>query len=305
MEGGSDMELGFIGLGAMGGRMSRRLLAAGHRVVGHDIDPAMAAAFKSAGGEVRPDARGVADRAEVVFASLPSQAASLECAFGPRGIAGGTAVKTYVETSTVGLATVAAIAEKLAAAGVAFVDAPVSGGTKGAEAGTLSTMVAGAPDAVAAVRGLLDHFSANVFVVGERPGFGQVCKIINNAVSITAMLVSCEAITMGVKAGLDAQSILDVINASSGRNSATVDKFPRAILPRTFDFGGPATIGDKDIDLYLELARTTEMPAFIGSATANLYHHLSAQIGKGQDYSNIIKVFERWGGVEVKGRAVP
>ncbi len=95
--------------------------------------------------------------------------------------------------------------------------------------------------------------------------------------------------------------MIDVINVSTGRNSATMDKFPKAILNREFDYGGPLSIGEKDVELYLELARDTGMPAFIGANVANLFHHLTAQLGAETDYSRIITVWEDWGGITVGG----
>ena len=299
------MDIGMIGLGHMGGAMAQRMMEQGHAVVGFDTAPDACARFQAAGGAVAESPRAVADRAEIVFACLPGKAASFDTAFGDRGIVHGRVVKIYVEMSTLGRAAVATIADNLSGSGIGFLDAPISGGPKGAQAGTLTAIVAGAESEIAAARGPLGTVASNIFVVGDMPGMAQVCKLVNNILSITAMVTSCEAIAMGVKAGLDARTMIDVINVSTGRNSATMDKFPKAILPRTFDYGGPLSIGVKDIDLYLELARDTRMPAIMGFGVSGLFNHIVARLGADSDYSTMIKVFEEWGDAVVGGEAAP
>ncbi|MER2634285.1 MAG: NAD(P)-dependent oxidoreductase, partial [Rhizobiaceae bacterium] len=215
--------------------------------------------------------------------------------------AGGSAVRIHVEMSTLGKEAMETIAGEVGAKGVGFLDAPISGGPGRAREGALTAIVAGDPQARAFARPVLDKLARNVFEVGDAPGQAQVVKLVNNMLSITAFVASCEAISVGVKAGLDARTMIDVINASTGRNSATVDKFPAAILPRKFQYGGPLSIGVKDSQLFLDLARSAHMPAFVGSTVANLFAMIAEQLGPEQDYSNTIKVFEAWGGGIVVG----
>jgi 3-hydroxyisobutyrate dehydrogenase-like beta-hydroxyacid dehydrogenase len=299
------MNVGMIGLGHMGGAMARRMMQRGHAVIGFDPAPDARARFEAAGGTAVESPRAVADAADLVFACLPGKAASFATAFGDDGIVHGHRVRTYVEMSTLGRAAVATIADGLSGTKIGFLDAPISGGPKGAEAGTLTAIVAGGQSEIAAARPALDDIASNVFIVGDTPGMAQVCKLVNNILSITAMVTSCEAIAMGVKAGLDARTMIDVINVSTGRNSATMDKFPKAILPRSFDYGGPLSIGLKDIDLYLELARDTRMPAMMGFGVSGLFGHIATRLGAEADYSTMIKVFEEWGDVVVGGEAKP
>ncbi len=299
MEG--ELTIGIIGLGGMGGGMAARLLKLGRPVVGFDTGAERMAAFASGGGHSATSARDVADRAELVIACLPSESASFATAFGPEGVVHGEAVRTYVEMSTLGKEAMERIARELAPRGIGFLDAPVSGGPGRAREGTLTAIVAGEPAARAGAGETLKLLAQHVFEVGDVPGQAQVVKLVNNMLSITAFVASCEAISIGVKAGLDARKMIDVINVSTGRNSATVDKFPAAILPRTFQYGGPLSIGVKDSQLFLELARDTHMPAFVGSTVANLFAMIADQLGPDTDYSNTIKVFEAWGGGIVVG----
>ncbi len=299
------MDVGMIGLGHMGGAMARRMMQKGHAVVGFDPAPDARARFEAAGGAAAESPRAVADRADLVFACLPGKAASFATACGEDGIRQGRRVRTYVEMSTLGRAAAVAIADSLSGTEIGFLDAPISGGPKGAEVGALTAIVAGGQGEIAAARPALDAIASNVFVVGDTPGMAQVCKLVNNILSITAMVTSCEAIAMGVKAGLDARTMIDVINVSTGRNSATMDKFPKAILPRSFDYGGPLSIGLKDIDLYLELARDTRMPAMMGFGVSGLFGHIAARLGETADYSSMIKVFEEWGDIVVGGEGKP
>ncbi|MCB1342370.1 MAG: NAD(P)-dependent oxidoreductase [Pseudooceanicola sp.] len=290
--------IGMLGLGSMGGAMARRMLAQGLEVVGYDPGAAACARLAEAGGVVAAGAQEVADRADIVLACLPSKAASLDCA---EAALQGTALELYVEMSTLGRAPLLALDEMFRAAGKGFVDCPISGGPKAADIGGLTAIVSGRPEEIARLETVFAALMGNRFVVGDTPGMAQVCKLVNNILSVTAMVTTCEAISMGVKAGLDAKTMIDVINVSTGRNSATLDKFPKAILPRTFDYGGPLSVGEKDVELYLELARDTGMPAFIGANVANLFHHLTAQLGETVDYARIITVWEAWGGITVGG----
>lgn len=295
------MAVGMIGLGSMGGSMARRMAGQGLEVLGYDPSAAASAAAQAGGVTLAASPRDIADRADIVLACLPSTTAAKATAFGPEGVVHGQQIQLYVEMSTLGRAPLRSLADGFAGSGIGFLDCPISGGPKAADEGRLTAILAGAEADIAKLAPVLDTIVTNRFVIGAEPGMAQVCKLVNNILSITAFVTSCEAIAMGVKAGLDAKAMIDVINVSTGRNSATVDKFPKAILNRSFDYGGPLSIGEKDVELYLELARDTGMPAFIGANVANLFHHLSARLGADTDYSRIISVWEDWGGITVGG----
>ena len=293
---------GFIGLGHMGGAMARRLLAAGHALVVHDLDAAARDALVARGATAAASAREVADRAAVVFLCLPSIASTRAVV---PGLAGGSALRVVVETSTVGPASVRELAGHMAKLGVQVVDAPVSGGPRGAEAGTLSLMHAGAPEAVAQVLPQLQAIAGKLFDVGAEPGLAQVCKLVNNAISAAGMIAACEATVLGVKAGLDAGTLLAAINAGSGRNAGTLDKFPKAILPGTFDYGGPMGLMLKDLALFNEQAEALGVHNVMAPATLQAWQEAVHRSGGDADYSMVIRHMEIDAGVEVRARPAP
>ena len=253
--------VGFIGVGAMGAPMAERLLAAGYRVSVFDANPKAMAPLVAIGAVESSSPREAAAGAETVFACLPSPEISKRVALGPEGITGVEGLQTYVETSTIGTSAIKSIAQGLAARGIAVLDAPVSGGPRGARAGTLAMMVAGERAAFERARPLFDAIARNVFYIGAEPGLAQIAKLANNMISAAGMAAACEAAAMAVKAGVDARTLIDTVNASTGRNSATVDKFPQSILPRTFDYGGKLSTMYKDVALCLEEARARAFEA--------------------------------------------
>jgi 2-hydroxy-3-oxopropionate reductase len=237
-----------------------------------------------------------------VFVSLPTPGIVREVALGVNGIVHGSAVRTFVDLSTTGSIVEREVAAALAAREIEAVDAPVSGGAAGAQKGTLAVMVAGRPEAIAGVRPLLDVFG-KVFVVGEAAGQGQLMKLINNILSTTAFAITSEALVAGVKGGLDADTMLAVINAGSGRNSATEDKFPKWVLPRTFDFGFPIASVCKDISLAVEEFQALGVPMWVGGAARELWHYANAQGGAANDMTSLVKYIEAWADAEVRGKA--
>lgn len=293
---------GFIGLGHMGGALARRLAAAGFPLAVHDLSPAACAPFAALGAEVCASACEVADRAQTVFLCLPSVAAAQQVA---QELGAGKAVRVVVETSTVGPASVRAMASLLSGHGIAVVDAPVSGGPKGAAAGTLSVMHAGMGMAVGAVRPQLQALAGKLFDVGAEPGLAQVCKLVNNAISATAMVASCEGVVLGVQAGLDPGTLVDAINAGSGRNAGTLDKFPRAILPGSFDYGGPLGLMRKDLSLFLDEAAARGLAAGMAQAALTAWSQAVERVGSDADYSELIRPYEDDAGVQVRWRAAP
>jgi len=290
---------GFIGLGHMGGAIARRLLAAGHRLVVHDLQEEAMRPFIDAGAEIARDVNEVARKAPVVFLCLPSVEAARSVAM---ALSRGGAVRAVVETSTVGPASVREVAQQLAQRGIDLVDAPVSGGPRGAEAGTLSLMHSGRPEAVALVMPQLQAISGRRFDVGTQPGLAQLCKLVNNAISAAGMIAACEATVVGAKAGLDADTMLAAINAGSGRNAATLDKFPKSILSGTFDYGGPMGLMLKDLALYLEQAAAAGVPQSVVPAALQAWQEAVDRSGFDADYSRVIRHLEDDAGAQVRSR---
>jgi len=293
--------IGFIGVGRMGLPMASRLAAAGHPVVAFDVQGQALGAAAAAGAETAKSPAEVASRAETVMTSLPMPDIVRAVALGKNGIAEGTRVRRFVDLSTTGPRMAKAIAAELAPRGIVAIDAPVSGGIAGARKGTLAVMVSGPKEACESLRETLGVIG-KVFYIGAEPGMGQMMKCINNLLSATATAATSEAMVLGVKAGLDPYVMIDVINAGSGRNTASEDKFPRAILPRTFDFGFALGLLSKDVNLCIGEAEALGVPMWVGNAVKQLWLYGLAQGGPDQDFTNLITHIEKWSGVTVGGR---
>jgi 3-hydroxyisobutyrate dehydrogenase-like beta-hydroxyacid dehydrogenase len=291
--------VGFVGLGAMGGRMAARLLGAGHALVVCDPDPAAVARAREAGATAVANPREVADAAPVVMVSLPRPSIVEQVALGDDGLAEGSAIEIYVDLSTTGVATAQTVSEGLAGHDVAAVDAPVSGGPAGAEAGRLTLMVSGPDAAVDRVRPLVEAFAGNVFVVGDAAGHGQAAKVINNLMSACSIAITAEAMVLGVRAGLDPSTLLDVIHVSSGANNAASDKFPKQVLTRAFAPGFRLDLMAKDVHLALEEARRRGVPMVLGSTVEELWGLADATGDDGRDCTEIVRMFETWGNAEI------
>jgi 2-hydroxy-3-oxopropionate reductase len=289
----NDQQLGFIGVGVMGRPMARRLLQHGYSLVIYDKDQAALDELVALGARVADSVREVADSATIIFTSLPSPAIFKAVALGAGGIVEGQAVRILVDLSTVGSRAEQEVATGLAAKGIETVDAPVSGGAAGAKNGSLAMMVAGKPDAVAQVRSLFDVFG-KVFIVGEQPGQGQLLKLLNNMLSTTAFAITSEAFVAGVKGGLDPEVMMSVINAGSGKNGATLDKFPKHVLPGTFDFGFPVSSVCKDIGLAIDECQALGVPMWLGNAARQLWNVAAQQDGGERDLTELVRTVQGW-----------
>lgn len=292
--------LGFIGVGRMGGPMAGRLLDAGHPLMICDQNDKAVAPLLARGAQRAATPAAVASAVETILVSLPTPPVVQTVALGLDGVVAGSKVKTFIDLSTTGPRTAIAVADGLRARGITAVDAPVSGGIGGAEKGTLAVMVSCPKELATRLRPTVEVLG-KYFYIGEKPGMGQTMKLANNLLSACALAISSEAIVMGVKAGLDPRVMIDVINAGSGRNSATQDKFPKAILPRTFDFGFATGLLYKDVMLCLEQAEALGVPMIVGSAVRQLLGITKATQGFDSDFTTMVKCVEQWAGVEVKG----
>jgi 3-hydroxyisobutyrate dehydrogenase-like beta-hydroxyacid dehydrogenase len=296
----NGQELGFVGLGRMGGPMAGRLLDAGHRLTVYDTDPDAMTPLAARGVMVAPSAAAVADAVETVLLSLPTPEIVEQVALGPDGIREGGRVKALIDLSTTGPATTTRVAAGLGGRRIQLVDSPVSGGVRGARDGTLAVITACPRSTFDRLEPILRIFG-KVFFVGEKPSLGQVVKLGNNLLSAAALAVSSEALAMGVKAGVDPKVMLDVINAGTGRNSATVDKFPRSILPGTFDHGFATGLLHKDLRLCVEAADALGVPMLLGAAVRELLAITSARFGPDSDFTSIAKLVEDWAGIQIRG----
>jgi len=294
-------KIGFIGLGAMGQPMARHLVEAGHELVVYDRSSDACAAF-SGDAHIAEDVAGVAQEAQIVFLSLPEPTVVL--AVGRDIAANSGQVKHVVDLSTTGSNAERALAQILASKRITLIDSPVSGGVAGAKAATLAIMVAGSEADLTLVNPLLARLG-KVIPVAAEPGQAQTMKLVNNICSAAALAITSEAMAMGAKGGLDPQVMVEVLNAGSGRSSASADKIPRFVLPRGFDFGFPLALSLKDIRLCLEEAEHFGTPMLVGQAVRMLYSIARTEFGDSADMTEIARLCERWAGVELNNSSTP
>jgi 3-hydroxyisobutyrate dehydrogenase-like beta-hydroxyacid dehydrogenase len=290
-------KIAFIGVGRMGSGMVARLIAAGHELTIYDPSASAMAPLAALGARVASSAADAAAVCTVVMASVPGPADARETA---RAIAESPRVKVFVDLSTSGPTAAQAIAALLGPRGIDAIDAPVSGGVKGAAAGKLTIMASGPVSAMQRVRPLLEVLG-KVYELGEKPGLGQTVKLANNLMSAASLAIAAEALAMGVKAGVDPAAMLDVLNASSGRNSATQDKIPKHVLNRRFDFGFANALSFKDVRLCLDEAEALGVPMVVGAAVRQMLSITHQMHGAAADCTELVKVVENWAGCQIGG----
>lgn len=293
-------EYGFVGIGRMGAHMAHRLLKAGFSVTVYDTSADAVEDLVGKGARPANSAADVASASETVLLSLPTPDIVEAVTLGAKGVIEGKRVKHVFDCSTTGPAVARVAAAGLAGKHIAYLDCPVSGGIAGARNGTLAVMVSGD-------RKIFDQHEralkeiGKLFFVGNKPGQGQIMKLANNLLAAAALVLSSEAVVMGVKAGLDPAQMLDVINSGSGRNSATQDKFPRSVLTRSFDFGFATGLSYKDVRLCLQEADNLGVPMPAGAVVMQMLAVTKARFGADSDFTSIARVVEEWAGVEIKG----
>lgn len=293
------MDIGFVGLGAMGRPMAVNLLDAGHHLVVCDTDASKTAILAQRGATVAGSAREVADGADFVLACMPNLGAAEAVATGSDGALGGDRAKAFVNLGTTGSAYSRDVAAAMAKAGKAFLDAPISGGPPGAEAGTLGIMCSGDQATFEALQPALEAISGKLVYLNDKPGAAQTMKLVNNIISFGNLSVALEAMTLGAKAGLDPEQMLEVINASSGRNSATETKIPNHVLNRNFDYGGAMYIIEKDLELWRREAEAYQTPMWLGSNIRTLFMQCIAEVGRDADLTELTRTLEKMAGVEI------
>jgi 3-hydroxyisobutyrate dehydrogenase-like beta-hydroxyacid dehydrogenase len=294
-------KLGFIGLGMMGGPMASNLAKAGHPMVVCDVVDEAADRLVTLGAERVATAKEVADQVETVLVSLPTPDVVRSVATGQGGLVEGTKIKRYIDLSTSGAIIAKEVGTALSAKGIRCLDCPVSGGSRGAEAATLALMVSGAKDLFDDVADILSSIGSAPFYVGAEPGMAQTAKVANNYLSAVANIATAEAMVMGVKAGIEAETLLEIFNRSSGMNRATSDKYPTFVMPRNFKSMRTLLI-HKDVNLCVEQAAAMGVPMWLGSQVRQFLQFALTQ-GHGDDPSiGLIRLIEKWAGVEVKGK---
>ena len=294
-----ERKIGFIGLGHMGGPMARCLVNAGTPIIVQDVSSAAVSAMSSDKVEIATTPAAVATQADIIFMSLPTPAVVAAVCTGPNGIMEGGATRIVVDLSTTGRRATERLAEDFGAKGVAFIDAPVSGGVGAAQQGTLTIMAAGDRVAYESVKPLLEILGSKVFYMGEKAGMGQSMKLVNNMLAAANAMSAVETLVLGAKLGLDSDLMLDVLNASSGQSFMTTVKIPQCVMPRTFPPRFATALMHKDVRLCIEEAEAAGALMWVGQTVKQILAFALAQGDGDKDFISIIRHFEHWAGVTV------
>lgn len=282
-------DVGFIGLGEMGGPMAEHLLD-GNDMTAFDVDESAVERLEEMGATPAAEAADAVTGSDVVFLSLPTPDTVEHIVDEAADAFESGAVLVDLSTSTP--STTDCLADRLANRDVDVLGAPVSGGKSGAKAGSLSVMVGGDGSVYEACLPLFETFADDVFYVGEDPGHGHAVKLLNNYLSFTGLLAASEAVALGRAAGLDGETLVEAFNASSGRNSATEDKLPEYVLTGTYDMGFPLELMEKDIRLFAEFGKAHDAPVLLGDVVRNLVGYARAQQGGEADMTRVYDFFE-------------
>jgi 3-hydroxyisobutyrate dehydrogenase len=290
---------GFIGLGNMGGRMTRRLVQAGIAVTGFDADASRAAAC---GATPAGSVRQVVEAADVVLLSLPDSHVVEAVVEGQDGMLRHCrAGQTVVDLSTAAASSTIRLHERFRDKGAHYIDAGISGGAAAAEKGTLTLMIGGDANAVDAVRWVFEPFSAKALHMGGS-GAGHTTKLLNNFLNAVSLAATAEVMVAGKKAGLDLHQLLDVLNNSSGVNFATQNRFPRIVDGDYLEGGLTSKLMTKDVVLYVDLARELGVASLNAAGPLSCFG-LASALGYGDQISNRVvdAIGDVSGGVRLKG----
>ena len=286
------MRIGCLGLGNMGQPMAGKLLDGGHELWVYDVREEAMLPLLERQARKAASPKELADTCDTIIVSLPTLEIFRRALSGPDGLLAGNAMKTLVNTCTVGVPFVREIESECTATGVTVIDAPISGGVAGAKAGTLAMMVSGNPARVSDLMPVLQLWGQTIVVAGDRPGSAQIMKLTNNMLCAVALVATSEAMTMSGKAGIPDDAMLQILNNGTGRNFATMHLFPDTVLPRTFDFGATIEILMKDVDLAIEQGEELGVPMWVSQTVRLVLKHGVFQGRAQQDMSRIVQIIE-------------
>jgi 3-hydroxyisobutyrate dehydrogenase-like beta-hydroxyacid dehydrogenase len=290
--------VGFIGLGAIGSPMAERLVAGGEEVIVYNRTISKAARFRGR-SRIAASPAEVAEHADIVFVCLTDGDSYRDVVLGPRGIARGSRIKTYVHVGTNEVPVVEELAAALETQGVATLVAPVTGGVDKAVAGTLTVMASGAREAFSRAEPFLKHYADKIVFLGESVGAAQVMKLVNHVLMVGNLALACEAMVLGRKCGLDPVAMLEIINNSNGRSDSSLTKIPTYILPRTFNHGGALALSIMNMEAFGLQAKLHDMPIPLAEAVTASMRAALAQEGDAADVTQIIRPMERSAGVTI------
>ncbi|MGE0701294.1 MAG: NAD(P)-dependent oxidoreductase [Hyphomicrobiaceae bacterium] len=286
------MRIGYLGVGNMGLPMAGRLLDAGHELWIYDVREEAMRPLIERQARRAATPKELADACDTVVISLPTLAIFRRALEGENGLLAGKAMKTLINTCTVGSPFVKEVSELCQSNTVTVIDAPISGGVAGARDGTLAVMVSGDPTKVAELMPVFRTWGKTIVVAGDAPGAAQVMKLTNNMLCAVAFVATSEAMTMSGKAGIPPEAMLQILNNGTGRNFATMQLFPQAVLPGTFNFGATIEILMKDVDLAIEQGEELGVPMWVCQAVRLVLKHGVFQGRAQQDLSRIVQIIE-------------
>jgi 3-hydroxyisobutyrate dehydrogenase-like beta-hydroxyacid dehydrogenase len=293
------MRFGFIGIGAMGHPIATNIVNAGHDLVVCDTDNVATDILAQRGATVAQTAKETASQADIVMSCLPNLVSAKEVVLGTEGVLAGDRATAFVNFGTFGSAYAVEIADAVSKSGRAFLDAPISGGPPGASAGTLGIMCSGDKETFNTLVPVFSVIAGKTTYLGEKPGAAQTMKLANNIISFGNLAIALEAMTLGAKAGLDAEQMIEVINSSSGRNTATEVKIPNHVLNRAFDYGAAMHIIEKDLELWRQEAELLDAPMWLGSNIRTLFRQCMTELGRDADVTELARTLEKMAKVEI------
>ncbi|HEY8348185.1 MAG TPA: NAD(P)-dependent oxidoreductase [Symbiobacteriaceae bacterium] len=290
-------DLGFIGLGRMGRHMARNLLKAGHRVTVYNRSQGVVQELVKEGAEAAASPREVAERSRVLFTCLPTPDVVMDVI--RQALEGARPGDIYVDHSTIGVSHARKLAEMCREKGVHFLDAPVSGGPWGAEAGTLTIMCGGDPEAYQQVLPYLQAEGKEIYLLGP-VGAGSVAKLCNNLLVGIHTAAMAEAFVLGTKAGLDPRALYDLISKSTGHSKQIERNLPQFVFPGKFDAAFSIELLHKDVALAVDLGRELQVRMVLGAMTQQLLEEARAAGYADQDMAALIRPLEDLTGVKVR-----
>lgn len=289
----AKLVIGYVGLGAIGAPMARRIAQAGHPLVVCDQRAEAMAAFQ---GLATPAAtpRDVADQADVVFSCLPTLTSHHEAITGPQGVIRGQRARAYVHSGTTGRVLAMELEAALRERGIAMLDAPITGGVAGARDGTLTVMTSGDAALAREVEPVIQSFARKVVYLGDGVGKAQTMKLVNNMLVGANLVIPIEALVLGHKAGLPVATMMEIINSGPAQNHATLGKILKSVLPRTFNHGGVMHLIVKDLNAYVQEAEALGVDCGLGAAVLAAYQHaLDTGNAPTDDMTAVIQSMER------------
>jgi 3-hydroxyisobutyrate dehydrogenase len=292
-----ERKIGVIGVGAMGSGVATRLLGCGHQVMVYDLNPDRVRMMENKGAESVKLLRDMAN-ADVVISSLTNPAAVAQVFLGDSDILTCmTSGSLVIELSTIDAKTMKEVSDRAGHYGISALDCPVSGSPKEASEGRLTLLVAGEQSIISASMDLLGQIGKDVTVVGPLAGMAKTVKLVNNTMTMGNILIAAEAFVMGVKAGIQPDVLFKVLSTSGGRSHQFLKRFP-SVVKRDFEPGFPVDLGEKDLRLALSMAHDVGAALPVTGAIQQMYRACSLDGNGGEDIIAIVKIFERWAGLD-------